>query len=88
MTHIKYALKIQRYRKIILKRMKLLKMKTAEVAALGNLGIVTVSNFLEERTFSPQIRTIESMLEGVGCEIVVIEKSIANNKVETGRCRS
>lgn len=76
MNLMTWALKMRKYRKLILKRMKLLNMKTAEVAALANLSVVTVSNFLEERTFSPHGRTIEALFEGVGIDIVLVERHI------------
>jgi len=66
-------MKNQRYRKLILKMMKKYKMTTPEVAAMSNLSITTVVNFLEERTYSPHHNTIESLLEGVGHAFNVVD---------------
>jgi hypothetical protein len=71
MNQLEFALLMTEERNFILSEVKKQNLKPQVLAALSNLGIVTVVNYIEGRTFSPHHRTIVSLFHGLGYEMVL-----------------
>jgi hypothetical protein len=71
-------------RDFVVTEMKKQNLKPQELAALSNLGIVTVLNFITGRTFSPHHRTVVSLFHGLGYELALPSgKKIVRYKAST-----
>jgi hypothetical protein len=71
LNQIEFALLITEERNFILAEMKKQNLAPSVLAALSNLGVPTVVNFLEGRTFSPHHKTVVSLFLGLGYELAL-----------------
>lgn len=78
MKALQYSLNLDKRRKFIRKEMQKNKLTPSQLAGLSDLGPVTVLRFLEGSTGQPADRTVLSLFDALGYDVIEVPRPVAS----------